>query len=135
MGRSSDGSTAAGLSPFDTPASSTLRFLIELTAWVAGPWAAADLFDSGWAVVPALVLLMVLPSIFNVPGDKNIEGVPVSGTVRIAIEAFLLLVAVVASWLVWPPWAAVLVSIAAVGMVATGLPRYRWLAAGAPPTT
>jgi hypothetical protein len=129
------GPATPGLSPFDTPASSTLRFLIELTAWVAGPWAAVQLFDSGWAAIPALVLLMGLPSIFNVPGDKNIEGIAVSGMVRIAIEAFLLAVAVVSAWFVWPPWAAFFVTVVAIGMVVTGLPRYRWLAADAPPAS
>ncbi len=102
---------------------------------MAGPWAAAEIFDSGWAVLPALVVLMGLPSVFNVAGDKNIEGISVPGVVRIAIESLLLLVAVAATWIVWPLWAAVVVSLVAVGMVATGLPRYRWLAAGAPPTS
>ena len=123
---------AKGLGPFDTPASSSLRFVIELTAWVAGPWAAADILDSGWAAPAALVVLLVLPSIFNVPGDKNVTGVAVPGPVRIFIEALLLAVAVVASFLVWPLWASAFVAVAALGMVVTGMPRYRWLADGAP---
>ena len=118
----------AGVNPYDTAASSGLRFLIELTAWVAGPWAAADLAGSGWVAIPALVVLMGLPSVFNVPGDKNVTGVAVPGLVRIGIEAVLLAVAVAGAWVVWPAWAAVLVSIAAIGMVVTGLPRYRWMA-------
>ena len=135
MSDTTKGPTTAGLSPFDTSASSTLRFLIELTAWVAGPWAAVQLFDSGWAVLPTLVILLGLPSIFNVPGDKNIEGIAISGMVRIVIEAFLLIVAVVSAWIVWPLWVAFFVTMVAVGMVATGLPRYRWMVAGAPPVS
>lgn len=135
MSGATKGPANVGLSPFDTSASSTLRFLIELTAWVAGPWAAVQLFDSGWAVLPTLVLLLGLPSIFNVPGDKNIEGIAVPGMVRIAIEALLLIVAVVSAWIVWPLWVAFVVTVVAVGMVATGLPRYRWMVAGAPPVS
>ena len=123
----------SGVSPYDTPASSGFRFLIELVAWVAGPWAAADLAGSGWAAVPALAVLLALPSIFNTPGDKNITGVATPGPIRIGIEAVLLTVAVGAAWIVWPVWAAVLVTIAGVAMVATGVRRYQWLAAGAPP--
>jgi len=44
---------------FDMPVSSGLRFASELVAWVAGPWAIAQI--SGWLVVPALVILIGLP--------------------------------------------------------------------------
>lgn len=45
----------------------------------------------------------------------------------------LLAVALIGSWIAWPTWLAVLVTIVGVALIATGVPRYRWLAAGAPP--
>jgi hypothetical protein len=115
------------VSPFDTAASSATRFGIELVAWVAGPWAAAEITGTSWAAIPALIVLVGLPSVFNTPGDKNFTGVPTAGAARLGIELLLLAVAVGSSWVVWPAWAAVLVSILGVAMVTSGLPRYRWL--------
>lgn len=123
---------AAGPSPYDTPASSGFRFAIELAAWVTGPWAAAAASGSVWAALPALFLLVGLPATFNTPGDKNVEGIATPGPIRILIEVLLLAVAVGGAWYVWPPWAAVVITVFGVAMVVTGLPRYRWLAAGAP---
>lgn len=125
-------SGAAGPSPFDTRLSAGSRFAIELAAWVAGPWAAADMTGSGWVAVPALVVLVTLPALFNTPGDKNTDGIATPGPIRIEIEMFLLGVAVASAWIVWPAWAALAVTIIGVVMVVAGLPRYRWLAAGAP---
>ena len=122
----------AGPSPYDTPASAGFRFAIELAAWVIGPWAAAEAAGSVWAALPALFLLVGLPATFNTPGEKQVTGIPTPGPVRILIEAVLLAVAVGGSWLVWPVWAAILITLFGVAMVFTGLPRYRWLAAGAP---
>jgi len=125
-------SGVAGPSPFDTVASAGSRFGIELVAWTAGLWAAADIGGSWWAAIPALVVLVGLPALFNTPGDKHSNGIATPGPVRIGIELFLLAVAMVGAWIVWPVWSAVAVSILGVAMVITGLPRYRWLAAGAP---
>ena len=132
MEPTSSRSAVAGPSPYDTPASSGTRFGIELVAWVAGPWAAAETIGSGWVALPVLLVLMGLPSVFNTPGDKNTTGVATPGPIRIAIEMFLLAVAVVSAWVVWPVWAATLAAALGVVMLVTGLPRYRWLAAGAP---
>lgn len=115
-------------SPYDTTASSLTRFGIEVVAWVAGPWAAADVADTNWAILPALLVLVGLPSAFNTPGDKNTTGVPTPGPLRIAIEMLLLVVAVVSAWIVWPTWAAILVTLLGAAMLVTGMPRYRWLA-------
>lgn len=120
-------SSAALPSPFDTAASSLTRFGIEVVAWVAGPWAAADVTGTKWAIVPALLVLVGLPSVFNTPGDKNTTGVPTPGPIRIAIEMLLLAVAVISAWIVWPTWAAILVTLLGAGMLVTGLRRYRWL--------
>jgi hypothetical protein len=121
-----------GPSPYDTAASASTRFAIELVAWVAGPWAAADTVGFWWAAIPALLVLVGLPAVFNTPGDKHTDGIATPGPIRIGIEMFLLVVAVGSAWIVWPPWAAVAVAILATVMLLTGLPRYRWLAAGAP---
>lgn len=135
MEPTSSQSGVAGPSPYDTPASAGTRFGIELVAWVAGPWAAAEVVGSGWAAIPALLVLVGLPSVFNTPGDKNTTGVATPGPIRIAIEMFLLVVAVGSAWAVWPVWAAVVVTLLGAVMLVAGLPRYRWLAAGAPPVS
>ena len=121
------------LSPFDTPTSAATRFGIEIVAWVAGPWAAADLAGSWVAAIPTLLVLVALPAVFNTPGDKQVTGIATPGPIRIVIEMLLAVVAVRAAWVVWPAEAGLFVTGLALTMVVTGFPRYRWLAAGAPP--
>lgn len=125
--------SGGGPSPYDTPWSAASRFLIELAAWVAGPWAVAEITGSGWWAIPTAVVLLGLPALFNTPGDKEFDGIPTPGPVRIAIEMLLLAAAVAGAWIAWPPWAGVVVSVLGMVMLVTGVPRYRWLAAGAPP--
>jgi len=126
------GRAQPGPNPLDTWASGGLRFLVEIFAWVAGPWAAGEWLGI-WAVPVALVVLLALPAVFSVVGDKNQVIRPVSGPVRFAIEILLSAVAVIAAWVVWPTWLAVVVTaVVAFGLV-TGLPRARWLLSGAPP--
>ena len=126
-------SSGPGVSPFDTYASSGTRFLIELTAWIAGPWAAGELFG-GWAAAATLVVLLLLPSLFNTPGDKKTTtGFPTPGPVRIVIEMVMLAAAIAGAWTVWPTWLALIVTVVGLLMVFTGIPRYRWLANGAAP--
>ena len=122
-----------GVSPFDTYASSGFRFLIEVAAWIGGPWAAVDVFGAWWAAIPTALVLFLLPAVFNTPGDKKVTGVPTPGPIRIGIEALLLATAVFGAWRVWPPWLAVAVSVAGALMVGFGVPRYLWLIRGAPP--
>ncbi len=124
--------SAAGPSPYDTPASAGSRFAIELVAWVAGPWAAAEVAGLAWVALPALLVLVGLPAVFNTPGDKHTDGIATPGPIRIGIEVLLLAVAVGSAWIVWPPWAAIAAALLGIVMVVTGLPRYRWLATGAP---
>ncbi len=116
--------------PFDTPISAGLRFLVELIAWIAGPWAVASV--SGWWVVPVLILLVGLPSVFSTPGDKRTVIVATPGPVRVTIELLLYLVAAAAPWLVWPKALAVAAVIIVCAGLATGFPRMRWLLRGAP---
>ena len=121
-----------GVSPYDTGASSSLRFLVEVIAWVAGPWAVADSTGQSWLAVPTAVLLVGMSSIFSTTGDKNNVVVPTPGPLRLTIELFTMVVAVAGAWIVWPLWAALLVTAAAVGNLVAGLQRSRWLASGAP---
>jgi hypothetical protein len=116
--------------PHDTPVSAGLRFLSELIAWVAGPWAIT--LVSSWLVLPAIVLLVGLPGVFSTINDKRNVIVPTPGPVRVGIELFLYSVAIIAPWFVW----STIVSIIATGIViaalVTGIARMSWLMDGAP---
>ena len=115
--------------PYDTLVSSSLRFLSELIAWVAGPWAVA-LFST-WLVLPVLALLVTLPAVFSTRNDKHTIVISTPGPVRVVLELLLYAVAVVAPWFVWPA----AVSAIAVGIVVAslgmGVPRMMWLVRGA----
>jgi hypothetical protein len=115
--------------PHDTPLSSSLRFLSELVAWVAGPWAAA--ICSKWLVLPALILLIGLPSVFSTPNDKNKVVVATPGTIRVAIEFLLYAVAVIAPWFVWSRAVSGIALGIVVASVVVGVPRMTWLIKGA----
>jgi hypothetical protein len=110
----------------DNPVAAVSRFLVEIAAWVAAPWAVGGVHWALGAVV--LVVLLWLPGVYSVPGDKNFSGRPVAGPVRIGIEVLLMAAAVAGSWVVWPQWLAITVTaLTAVALVAN-LPRWRWLA-------
>jgi hypothetical protein len=112
----------------DGAVSSATRFLAELVAWVAAPWAASRV--SVLLALVVLVVLLALPALFNVPGDKHkIGGRAVSGPVRIGIELLLFASAVAGAALAWPEWAAVLVLLVVLVAAASNLPRWRWLVA------
>lgn len=116
--------------PYDTPISGGLRFLAELIAWVAGPWAAS--LVSPWLIVPVLVVLVGLPSVFSTPGDKKQIVVPTPGPVRLLIEALQFVVAAIAPWFIWPTWVATLCVFIVIATIGFGIPRMIWLARGAP---
>ncbi len=115
---------------YDTVLSSGLRFLTELIAWVAGPWAAS--LYSNWLVVPAILLLVGLPSIFSTPNDKNTIVVPTPGAIRVVIEFLLYAVAAIAPWFVWSASVAAGADIVVLATIITGAARMRWLLRGAP---
>ncbi|MBQ12162.1 MAG: hypothetical protein CMJ45_11510 [Planctomyces sp.] len=115
---------------FDTPLSSGLRFLVEVIAWVSGPWAAGQL--SVWLIVPALIVLMGLPSVFSTRGDKRQIIVATPGPLRVLLEIVLHVVAIAGAWLVWPAWAAIAATLCVLLAIALGVPRTKWLLRGAP---
>jgi hypothetical protein len=111
--------------PTDTIASAGLRFSVEVLAWVAGPWAAGS--ASTWLIAPTAVVLIGLVGIFSTPGDKTKIVVATPGPARLAIELALHAVVAVAPWFIWPQWAAIACVAIAVGSLAAGIPRTRWL--------
>jgi hypothetical protein len=115
----------------DSPLGATFRFLAEVAAWVAAPWAAARV--SVVLAVLVLVVLLALPAVFNVPGDKHTRVLrAVSGRVRIGIELLLFAAAVVGATFAWPEWAAVAVLLVVLIAAVTNQRRWRWLVAPRP---
>ncbi len=111
--------------PSDTVASASLRFSIEVLAWVAGPWATAGV--SPWLIAPTAVVLIGLVGIFSTPGDKTKIVVATPGPVRLAIELVLHVVVAIAPWLIWPQWAAIACVLVVIGSLVAGIPRTRWM--------
>ncbi|MFE9206434.1 hypothetical protein [Micromonospora sp. NPDC007230] len=103
-----------------------LRFLTELVAWVATPWALAR--HSVALAVAAVLVLIGLPTVLATPTDKKHVIVPVPGVVTIALVGLQLVAAAVSSWFAWPRPVAVAVAALALATVATELPRWRRLA-------
>ncbi|MBT3995276.1 MAG: hypothetical protein HOF01_05705 [Chloroflexi bacterium] len=119
--------------PLDTVFSGASRFAIELVAWTAGPWAAADLTGSWLATIPALAILVALPGVFSTIGDKRHVVVAVPGRIRFAIEVLLAAIAIASALLVWTYIGAILVAIVALVMFVTGAPRAKWLFSNSAP--
>lgn len=116
--------------PFDTVLSGGLRFLVELIAWVAGPWAVAR--ESVWLAIAALVVLVGLPAVFSTPGDKRWIVVATPGPLRVLLELLLHVVAVASAWVIWPAWLALISTLVVVAAAVVGVPRTKWLLRGAP---
>jgi len=118
-----DPSAHTAVAPLDSLSASAPRFLVEIIAWVAAPWALAPC--SVWLAVLADVLLIGLPTVFGMPGAKKQKN-PVSIPARpaIALELLQPLAACVAAFAAWPPVVAALV--VAVSLAACGLQLRRW---------
>jgi hypothetical protein len=123
VSKSKDGAARDG-SP-DSPIATAFRFVTELVAWVATPWALWSV--SPWSAVVAVVLLIGVPAVFTTPGDRPPSQVRVPGTVTIAILAAELAAAAISVWFVWPTPIDVLVLLLVAGTVITSVPRIRWL--------
>ena len=100
------------------PVAAGLRFVLEVTAWLAiwQVW--------GWLAFLAGVLALAL---FNARGDKRVQGIVVPGALRIFLELGVLLLGcwAMARWL--GGTAAALMLLALVAMIVIGRERYRWL--------
>ncbi|NQW19688.1 MAG: hypothetical protein HQ477_03030 [Chloroflexi bacterium] len=118
--------------PLDTILSASSRFAIEIIAWIAGPWAAADISGTWFVTIPVLAVLLALPSVFSTVGDKRHIVVAVPGRVRFFIEVLLALVAIISALLVWTIIGAILVAIVAALMFITSIKRIKWLIANSP---
>jgi hypothetical protein len=109
----------------DDRAASVLRFATEIVAWVATPWALAG---RSWLLAAlSVVVLIGLPTLFSTPGDKNKVIIAVPGWGAVLLVLLQLAAAVVSSWLAWPVWAAVVVSLMAAATLVTERRRWRWL--------
>ncbi|MFD8010748.1 hypothetical protein [Streptomyces sp. NPDC058955] len=109
----------------DDRAASVLRFATELVAWVATPWALAD--HSWLLAAVSVVVLIGLPTLFSTRGDKAHVIIAVPGWVTILLVLLQLAAAVISSWLAWPAWAAVPVTVLAASTLVTERQRWRWL--------
>ena len=119
--------------PLDTIFSAASRFAIELVAWIAGPWAAADLAGNWLAAIPSVAILVALPGVFSTTGDKRHVVVAVPGRIRFAVEVLLTAIAISSALLVWTYIGAILIAIVAIVMFVTGAPRARWLLSNSAP--
>ncbi|MGC0334548.1 hypothetical protein RKD23_007538 [Streptomyces sp. SAI-170] len=109
----------------DNRIGSALRFATELVAWVATPWALAG---HSWLLAAlSVVALIGLPTLFSTPGDKTNVIIAVPGWVTILLVLLQLAAAVVSSWLAWPAWAAVPVTLLAAATLVMERQRWRWL--------
>jgi len=109
----------------DDRAASVLRFATELVAWVATPWALAG--HSWLLAAVSMAVLIGLPTLLSTPGDKNNVIIAVPGWATVLLVLLQLAAAVTASWMVWPVWAAVPVSVLAAATLVTERRRWRWL--------
>ena len=128
-----NGETKKFDNPLDNELSASSRFAIEVVAWVAGPWAAAELTGTWFAVIPTLIVLVALPGVFSTTGDKRHVVVAVPGRIRLMIELVLAVVAVFSAFLVWTSVGGIIVAAVAVLMLVTGLTRAKWLLSNRPP--
>ncbi|MBB6033461.1 hypothetical protein [Phytomonospora endophytica] len=102
-----------------------VRFLMEIVAWVAVPWALVPV--SIPLAVLSVVVLIGLPTVFQTPDDKPRVMVAVPGYVTVGLLILQLASGITAAWLAWWPLAAVGVSLLAAATVVTELRRWRWL--------
>ncbi len=128
-----DNSSGEFDNPLDTRLSAATRFAIELVAWIAGPWAAAEIVGAWWMTIPTLAVLVALPGVFSTPGDKRHVVVAVPGRIRLLIEIVLAAVAIVAALVVWTYIGVIVVTVIVVAMFVTGAARMKWLVSNQPP--
>jgi hypothetical protein len=119
--------------PLDSTFSASSRFVIEIAAWVAGPWAAADITGTWFAAIPVLAILVALPGVFSTTGDKRHVVVAVPGRIRLLIEIVLAVVAIYSALTVWTYIGGIIVVVIALITFVSGATRARWLFSNDPP--
>jgi hypothetical protein len=109
------------------PLGAGLRFLGELVAWVAVPWALWP--HSPVLAIAAVLVLVVPPAVFGTPGDRPGGDPPVAvpGAVTIASVLAHLVGATAAAWAVWPTAVAIVVTVLCIAVVVSEQPRWRAL--------
>jgi hypothetical protein len=110
----------------DDLTASVPRFLVEVIAWMAAPWALWS--TSAVLAIAAVAVLIAVPTIVGQPGAKK-QRVPIAvpAAVAIGVELIQPVVAVVASAFAWPSWITVIVVVLAVIAGAAQLRRWRWM--------
>lgn len=109
------------------------RFILEICVLVAVVVAALTVLEGGWRIVVAVVAplgLVIMWGVFNVPGDPSRGGnapVPVSGAVRLVIEAVYFAIGVFAAYLAASIGLAIAFALAVVVHYLLSTPRVRWL--------
>jgi len=116
-----------GRSPGHDLARGSVRFAAEVVTMVVITltlWSHSILL-----AIVALVVLVGLPAVFSTPGDRPGGDGPVAvpGFVTILILIASLAVGVVCAWLIWPWWAATVVTALCATVVFTEQPRWRSL--------
>src|SRR2546423_11219571 len=112
----------------DSLSASAPRFLIEIIAWVAAPWALVPY--SIWLAVLADVLLIGLPTVFGMPGAKKQKNpVAIPARPAIALELLQPVAACVAAFAAWPTIVASLVVVASLAACVLQLRRWGWILA------
>ena len=116
--------------PGHNDARGALRFLTELIAWVAVPWALWP--HSAVLAIVSVLVLVGLPAVFGTPGDRpgGDALVAVPGTVTILLVLIQLVAATTAAWALWPWWAAAAVTVLCLIVPVTERPRWHRLVHG-----
>lgn len=113
--------------PGHNDARGALRFLTELIAWVAVPWALWP--HSPALAIGAVVLLIGLPAVFTTPGDRPGGNtlVAVPGAVTILLLLIQLAAATAGAWVIWPWWVAAMATALCLLVPVTEQPRWHRL--------
>jgi hypothetical protein len=103
------------------------RFLAEIVAFVAVPWALWP--HSVLLAIASVIVLIALPAIFSTPGDRPGGDGPVAvpGAVTVLIVLITLGAAAVAAWAIWPWWLAAAVTVLCVVVIFTEQTRWKTL--------
>ncbi|MFJ9692178.1 hypothetical protein [Kitasatospora sp. NPDC101183] len=102
-----------------------LRVGLELVAWICLPIALWH--HSIPLAIGVDVLLIGAPALFQTPGDKPGTVIPVPGWVTILMVLVELAAADIAAQLLFPTWAATVVTLLVIACCTTELPRWNRL--------